>query len=504
VSSAAQRSHGDASTPRFGRFFSLSGHFGPILLLALAACVRHTGPAGTGNLDGVTLPLKASPAIHLSVDGRVQGIPAEVIFEVKDLNNTATTGCFDGSPPTTGDTVKVIGDQTDLPEVEVEGLVFSNVRYRTFHAALVRSEKCEVTLGTEQLLPWALSVDVARRTVSFSRSRDREAWSAYALQPPKERSGFESHLIELTREPRTDAPLLAVRIRQHSDEMVLPFALSTGASQSESEGIGLRKGFQLLDGVELPDGITIPTELESFKGIPFEALEVAPGVGVHDGVLRELPEVKEGTRVARGVLGGDVWGRYDAIVDVKAGVLLLQRPRVLASGAHQRCDRGGALNEESCFELEVTKAAHGLVATGTVWRALPEGGRLHLDFVSDKGPLSPPCRMGFTFSATDRGDSTQHELPWQRLKEVMPACAQAVSAATRIEMSMFEDGELPECPGTCAFAQDLRSGRVSCECHPAVSGVPTEQERQFLHLYKQLLQGKKPDLDREREPDDPD
>ena len=64
---------------------------------------------------------------------------------------------------------------------------------------------------------------------------------------------------------------------------------------------------------------------------------------------------------------------------------------------------------------------------------------------------------------------------------------------TRVELSMFEEGELPECPGTCIFAQDLRNGRMSCECHPAVSGAATEAERQFLRLYKQLLQGKKPD-----------
>jgi hypothetical protein len=297
---------------------------------------------------------------------------------------------------------------------------------------------------------------------------------------------------------------LAVRVRQHGDEMVMPFALSTGSSQSEALGIGLRKGFQLLEGIELPDNVQVPSELESFRGIPFEQLELAPGVGVKDGVLREMPEEGVLKRVEQGVLGGDIWGRYDAVIDVKANVLLLQRPRVLASGSHQQCDRNGALNEESCYQLEVEKAAHGLVATGTIWRALPEGGRLHLDFISDeKGLLSPPCRMGFTFSPTDRGDSTQHELPWARLRETMPACAQAVAKATRIEMSMFEDGELPECPGTCAFAQDLRTGRVSCECHPAVAGTATESERQFLRLYKQLLQGKKPTLEREQEPEDP-
>jgi hypothetical protein len=453
------------------------------------------------------VPLKPSPAIRLSVDGAVGNVPAEVIFDVRTMMNSATTACFEGSPPTTGDEIRPASwsaGMTEMaPEVEVADLSFGGLRYKTFRGVLVKSEQCEVTLGNELLLPWALSVDVAHRTVSFSRSRSREEWSAYALNPPKERSGFESHVIELTKDPRTDAPMLPVRIRQHGDELVAPFVLSTGAARSESFGVGLRKGFELLEGIELPEPLQVPSELESFKGIPYEAAEVAPGVGVRDGVFREMEAGGKGGPPWQGVLGADIWGRYDAVIDIKANVLLLQRPRVLASGTHQRCDRGGSLNEESCYELEVEKAAHGLVATGTIWRALPEGGRLHLDFVSDKGPLSPPCRMGFTFSPTDRGDSTQHELPWSRLREVMPACAQAVSSATKVEMSMFEDGELPECPGTCAFAQDLRTGRVSCECHPAVSGAATESERQFLRLYKQLLQGKKPALDREQEPEDP-
>jgi hypothetical protein len=473
-----------------------------LALLLAAGCMRHAGPTGTASLDGLTVALKSSPALRLSVDGAVENVPAEVVFEVRSLLSQASTGCFDGRPHTTGDSVRVEGEKGDSPLVEVRGLTFGGHRHHAFRAALTKSDKCEVVLGTEQLLPWAMSVDVARRTVSFSRSRDRAAWSDYAVNPPKERSGFESHLIELTREPRTDAPLLPVRIRQHGDELVMPFVLSTGASQSEAEGTGLRKGFQMLEGIELPDGLSVPAELESFRGIPVEALELAPGVGVHDSVLRELPAI-DAPHTAVGVLGGDVWGRYDAIIDVKAGVLLLQRPRVLASGSHQRCDRGGTLDEESCFELEVVKQASGLVATGTIWKSLPEGGRLHLEFEGDKGPLSPPCRMGFTFSPTDRGDSTQHELPWDRLKQTMPACAQALGKATHIAMSMFEEGELPECPGTCAFAQDLRSGRVSCECHPAVAGMATENERQFLRLYKQLLQGKKPDLGREQEPEDP-
>jgi hypothetical protein len=32
------------------------------------------------------------------------------------------------------------------------------------------------------------------------------------------------------------------------------------------------------------------------------------------------------------VLGADVWGRFDAVIDVSGGVLVLQRPRVLTSG----------------------------------------------------------------------------------------------------------------------------------------------------------------------------
>jgi hypothetical protein len=481
------------------------------LLLSLAGCAAHgTGPAGSGDLTGLTLPLKSSPGLKLAVDGFVEGRGAEVVFDVASALSRATTACFE-DPPTTGNTVRIPrpdGEADNASEVVVRGLTFAQHRYRTFFAGLRQGDRCVVTLGNDALLPFSMSVDVALRTVTFARSQSADHWRALALSPPAERLGFESHLLELTRDPRTDWPLLAVKVSQGPAQLVGPFVLSTGEPQSQisdeaAHQAGLRTGFELLEGIELPDGMQVPPELESFKGITFDAVELAPGVGVREGALRGVPGLFGRTRGALGVLGCDLWGRFDAVIDVAANVLLLQRPRVLESGEHQRCDRGGHVDEESCFELEVAKTRAALVATGTVWRALPEGGRLHLDFKSPRGKISSPCRMGLTFSPTDRGESTQHELPWDQLEQVMPACAGALKDASGVELSMFEDGALPECPGTCAFAQDLITGRVSCECQPQVAGAATDAERHFLRVYKQLLQQKGNLLPPEPEPEDP-
>lgn len=466
--------------------------------LVLAACLsRGAGPKGSGDLSGLTLPLKSSPGLKLSVDGAVQGARAEVVFDVASPLSRATRGCFDDDPPTTGGTVRIPrpdGETDPVNEVLVHGLSIGAHRFRPLLAGLEARDKCVVTIGNEVLVHWALSVDVARRTVTFSPSKSLEHWRAQAVEPPKDRAGFESHLLELTRDPRTDWPLLPVRVTQGAAELVGPFVLSTGEPQSQisadaARASGLRTGFELLEGIELPDGVQVPPELETFKGIMYDTVELAPGVGIREGALRALPG--DGRQSgASGVLGCDLWGRFDAVIDVGANVLLLQRPRVLVSGAHQRCDRDGRTDEESCFELQVGKTKAALIATGTVWRALPEGGRLHFDFSSSKGRISSPCRMGLTFSPTDRGESTQHELPWEQLEQVMPACASALKDASSVELAMFEDGALPECPGTCAFAQDLRSGRVSCECQPQVAGVATDAERHFLRIYKQLLENK--------------
>ena len=482
-----------------------------LLALAAAACTaRNVGPPGSADLSGLTLPLRSSPGLKLAVDGAVQGTRAEVVFDVASPLSRVTTGCFE-EPPTTGGTVRIPrpdGETDTASEALVYGIAFGDHRYPGLLAALRQSDSCVVTLGNDVLIGWAMSVDVARRTVTFSPSKSLEHWRALAVSPPKERAGFESHLLELTRDPRTDWPLLAVRVKQGPAELVGPFVLSTGESQSlvaadAARGAGLRSGFELIEGIELPDGVQIPPELETFKGITFDAVELAPGVGVREGALRAVPATEGRQRTAVGVLGCDLWGRFDAVIDVGASVLLLQRPRVLVSGAHQRCDRGGQADEASCFELQVAKTKAALLATGTVWRALPEGGRLHLEFSSAKGKISSPCRMGLTFSPTDRGESTQHELPWEQLEQVMPACAIALKDASQVELSMFEDGALPECPGTCAFAQDLRSGRVTCECQPQVAGAATEAERHFLRIYKQILENKGDLLPPEPEPSDP-
>jgi hypothetical protein len=83
-------------------------------------------------------------------------------------------------------------------------------------------------------------------------------------------------------------------------------------------------------------------------------------------------------------------------------------------------------------------------------------------------------------------------LPWSRLFETMKTCAESVAPAPQVSLGLFEDAPLPECPGTCAFAQDLRSGRVNCECQPSTGALSTETQRVLLERLRGLLQREKP------------
>jgi hypothetical protein len=201
---------------------------------------------------------------------------------------------------------------------------------------------------------------------------------------------------------------------------------------------------------------------------------------------------------AQGVLGADVWGRFNTIIDLTSRVVVLHRPRVLMSGERAQCERGGQISEEACFEFVQRKSAQGFEVGAAVWRALPQGAHLTLDLA---GVATAPCRVGFTFSPSDRGRSTFHELPWSRLRQVMPECAAALSSATGITPGLFDDAALPGCPGTCAFAQDLETNRLTCECQATHASLDEGAEKELLRLYRSLLEKTRPSA--EPEPSDP-
>jgi hypothetical protein len=460
-----------------------------VVVVCSLACARGQAPQVYDSLVGLDAAMVPGPGVRLALPGFVFERPAEVLLDVTRELSVVTTGCID-SPMVSATRVRVVdplGADEVFPITRLVGLTVAGRRLRAMEAGLVEGQGCTVVLGTDALPNAALEVDVARRLLRFVPSRGRDEW-ARSL----EAKGGDVQVLELTKDPLHDWPLLAVRLTQGENQLTGAFLFSTKdrASRVFDEPVrssGFSIGAELLKALELPKGVELPGELSAFTGLAVDKVELSPGVGTQSTSFLLAPGFPK--KGVMGVLAADVWGRFETTIDVSAGVLLLHRPRVLTSGSRSQCARGSSPPaEDACFELAQERRPSGLVVTATVWRPLPQGGRLYLDFPG----LSPVCRMGFTFEPGDRGRSTQHVLPWSRLFETMKTCAESVAPAPQVSLGLFEDAPLPECPGTCAFAQDLRSGRVNCECQPSTGALSTETQRVLLERLRGLLQREKP------------
>ena len=87
------------------------------------------------------------------------------------------------------------------------------------------------------------------------------------------------------------------------------------------------------------------------------------------------------------------------------------------------------------------------------------------------------------------------------MTESMPECAASLAKASNATFSMYEEGPLAQCPGTCAFAEDALTRRISCACD--AGGELNEADRALLRLYKILLEQELKKRDRASEPVDP-
>jgi len=466
--------------------------------LAFASCHRDPAPPAVDTLAGLTLPLKPGPGLRLLLDGFVGDRPADVQLDVTTPMTFVTPACLD--EPRVGAKVAIddpLGPTETFPVTRVEGLTLGGVRFRTFEAALAGGKGCVVVLGLDLLGGLALDVSPARREVSLRPSQSRAQWEAEV-----QAKGLEAQLLALTKDPTHDWPLLPVRLTQGPRLVTFSVVLSSRDARSrifESavKEAALRSGQGLLEGLPLPPGVSLPKQLAQLSGVAFEKLELSPGFGVVDGLIEVEPGAPP--HGIAGLLGADVWGRFDAAIDLQAGLLVLRRPRLFTSGARATCERAGAASEDACFELETRRdARRTLVATATIWRPLPEGARLVLEGPAATGAR---CRVGFTFPPGDRGRSTQHAFPWARLVQSMPECAASLASAESLSFGLYEEEPLKECPGLCAFAQDLQTGRISCECQPGPAGLDGVSEHQVLELFRRAMKAQ--DVEREREPADP-
>lgn len=468
-----------------------------LALLALAGCARAPALPTVDSLAGLTLPLKPGPGLRLWLEGKVGEVDADVQLDVTAPISFVTPFCLDEKRVVAHvDVEDPLGPTESFPVSRVNGLTLGGVRFRSFDAALAGGKGCVVVLGQDVLGALIIDVSPARRELTFRPSQSKAAWEAEV-----QAQGVEAQLLTLTRDPTHDWPLLPIRLTQGPRVVTWSVVLSTRDARSRlfvasAQDADLRLGRALLDGL-VSDGGVLPEPLERLSGVAFEALELSPGFGVTDGILELEPGAPP--HGVAGLLGADVWGRFDVAVDLKAGLLVLRRPRVFTSGARAQCERAGSAAEDRCFELHTRRDGTGtLVATATVWRQLPEGARLLLDVA---GAESSRCRVGFSFPPGDRGRSAQHSFPWDRLVQSMPECAATLAAAPGLTFGLYEEEPMRECPGLCAFAHDLHSGRISCECQPGPAGLEGVSEHQVLDLYRRAMQ--KPPAVRDVEPPDP-
>jgi hypothetical protein len=464
-----------------------------VAVVGLAGCLRGAAAPvpEKPHFTGRTFPLLSTPALRLSIPGKLGERPIPILLDVARPLSLVATACFAGAPPRPEGKVRAPepSGMREWAMVPLPGLRVGDVPLAGFSAGLTGEKFCAVTLGADVLSPYALTVDALRREVTFAASRSREAYAAEvaALQ---EDPAWEGHLLELSREPIGDWPLLAARIGQGDARLTGPLVLSTRDPFSRvalgpAESQGLRP-------------------LETAAGLPprailVDSVEVAVGLGVHPLAV-ETGAWASASSLGR--LGPDVWGHFRATVDVQGGVLLLRRPRVLDSGSRQRCARTGTpgFDEEFCYALHTRTDPDGVLALSVaVYRDLPEGGRLHLEPLGEDGtPLQTGCRVGITFAQTSRGATTQHRLPWSSLALSMPECYAELASGKGYALALFEEGSLPECALTCAFVHEARTRRTLCECPPTplgegVSAAPRRAKSSRLP----------PPEERRLEPEDP-
>jgi hypothetical protein len=275
-----------------------------VLLLVLCDCAR--GARGSvGSVVGLTLPLVSSPQLRLLVEGRLHGARALVQLDPGAAMSFVTTGCRPSPLGTQVTVADPFGPDETFSVASVDGLELGSSRLAAFAPGLMDGHECQVVLGDDVLKGLALELHVGARTVTFHRSATAESWLS------KVPAGDEAQALPLTRDPRHDWPLLAVQISQGSARLtgVVLFSARharTRLFEASAHAAGLQLGFEV-DQVELFPGF----------GVSQVRLELEPGAPPHTPL---------------GVLGADVWGRFDAVIDVSGGVLVLQRPRVLTSG----------------------------------------------------------------------------------------------------------------------------------------------------------------------------
>jgi hypothetical protein len=475
-----------------------------LLVLALLACHAPVAPEPAEDLQGLTLPLLAEGPVRLELAGSVGGAPAQISLELSQPLVTATRGCFPGGIPKSERTLRVQrvpGGFVSFKEVQLQGARLGPSRLGPMNVGLVEEDgPCRVTLGGDALAPYALRLSLASRTLRFEKPMSREA--ALAAVPANE----AAIVLDLSRDPSNDWPLLPVQLEQGGAVLTGVFALSTAVSRSQVSGpaakqAGLTSALALIERLHLPAPLPLPPGLGGDL-LATDSLALAPELAIDRAAVKLREDWKASSPI--GVLGSDAWGRFDALFDLKDHYLLLARPRVSGEGAHARCEGSDGASGEACFALAVSEGDPAPQVTATVWRSLPRGARVYLDALDAEGqPLASGCRVGFTFAPSSAGASIAKPLPWPHLTDALQGCAE-LSRASGFRLGGFEEGAMPRCLGNCAFAEDLHHHQAVCACESGPEGRFSASAAVLQRFDSVLHRASEPTPEREPEgPPDP-
>jgi hypothetical protein len=414
--------------------------------LALLGCTHLSAPSPRA-VAGLTVPIRPGWSMALAVDGSVGGRPAVVRLAVEEPFSRVTEGCFTSPPEVMGrvDTRLVDVKAPDggaVRETVLAGSVRIGERlFGDLQALRDPGASCELTLGSEVLIAFVLEVNPGVRTVTF-----------HARMPaPAAFQAEESVSLELTRDPRTDRPSLAVQLDTGGPPLTLPMLLATASAQVDVSADAARA----LAGRE-PSG----------PGFGSCSLAFAPGwVLRHVDVGVTASSAPPSAPALTGVLGAEAWGHYRMLVDLGGQRLVLFRRPPPSEG------KSGA---ESWAQLSSDPTASGSLLRLISWETLDRGALV---------PLEPSrvhlrtCRIGLTLAPEDPGASLEVAIPWAGLEKDLPDCAKELAAVPAWTGELRESGPRP-CQGTCLYAQETIGGRTVCTCGrgppaPALQGVRT-------------------------------
>jgi hypothetical protein len=428
------------------------------LLLGAVACT-HLSPFSPRALNGQTFPVRPGWSMALAVDGSVAGRPAVIHLAVEEPLSRVTSGCFESSPETvarvgTGRTTVDAGAQPK-PHFE-EQVLASNVRLGSralgdVTALRESAEACELTVGSDVLIGFVLEANPGARTVTFHA--EMPTAPVYRTE--------ESVVLELTLDPRTDRPSLAVQLDAPGNPLTLPMVLATADSHVR---VSAQAG-RALAGSEVGGESLVP-----------KSLSLAPGWALHHVLVSVVeasgeeatPAPTQGepppTAALSGVLGADAWGHYRVLIDLRGQRLVLyRRPSPVE----------GEPGPESWTHLSSESTSQGSLVRFISWQTLDKGGQL---------PLEPgyvqlrSCRLGLTLGPEDPGASLAVAIPWAALEKQMPDCAQEAALVPAWTGDLNVEAPARACSGTCVYAQELSTGRTLCQCagrQPVVRAQPT-------------------------------